>query len=426
VSRLRAALADHAGGLPTTFWWLWAGGLVNALATFIFPFLAVFLTARGFTPTAAGLTTAVFGAGAITAAPFGGALADRIGRRRTLLLALGTGSVAAGVLGLLHSPALIAAAVFAFGLGANLARPALGAAVADVVPAPDRARAFGLLYWANNLGMGFSMAIGGFVASRSWLALFLADAATMVAFGALVLRRIPETSPQRGPDATAQRGGYGALLSDRRFVRWLALHVVFALVFMQFLVAGTIDMSRHGLSPSAIGLVLSVNGALIVAIQPWATSRLARLPTGRVLATACVLVGAGYGGYALCRSPWQYALATAVWTVGEIAYLPIASAFVAELSPAHLRGRYQGAYSLSWGLASCLAPVIGPAVLQSHGAAALWTACLLVALAVAAGQLALGHALRRDAGRPKNVECEPPPDRGPGAEDLGAPRRGRS
>jgi MFS family permease len=194
--------------------------------------------------------------------------------------------------------------------------------------------------------------------------------------------------------------GYGAVLADRRFVSWLALHVAFALVFLQFMVSGTIDMARHGLSPSAIGIVLAVNGVLIVAVQPWATSRLARLPSGQVLAAACALVGVGYGAYALCSAPWQYALATGVWTLGEIAYLPIASALVAGLSPEHLRGRYQGAYSLSWGIASCIAPVLGPATLQALGARALWAGCLLIALVVALGQVALGRARDRAETRP--------------------------
>ncbi len=202
--------------------------------------------------------------------------------------------------------------------------------------------------------------------------------------------------------------GYGAVLADRRFVSWLALHVAFALVFLQFMVSGTIDMARHGLSPSAIGIVLAVNGVLIVAVQPWATSRLARLPSGQVLAAACALVGVGYGAYALCSAPWQYALATGVWTLGEIAYLPIASALVAGLSPEHLRGRYQGAYSLSWGIASCIAPVLGPATLQALGARALWAGCLLIALVVALGQVALGRARDR-----AQVGTRPAPYAGP-------------
>lgn len=392
---LRAALAQHAGGLPTTFWWLWAGGLVNALATFVFPFLAVFLTSRGFTPSAAGLAAAAFGAGGVLASALGGALTDRVGRRATLLLSLVSGAATATLLGLLASPALTVACVFAFGLGANMGRPAIGATVADVVPEQDRARAFGLLYWATNLGTGFSMAVGGFVASHSWLALFLADAATMLTFAALVALRVPETRPTSPGEGAAPVPGYGALVADRTFLLWLALHVAFALVFLQFMVSGTIDMTRHGLSPAAVGVVLSVNGLLIVALQPWVTPRLARRPPGQVLAAATLLVGAGYGGYALCDVGWQYALATVVWSLGEIAYLPIASAFVAEVSPPHLRGRYQGAYSLAWGVSACLAPVLGPTVLQAAGGRALWVSCLAASVGVAAGQLALGRARSR-------------------------------
>ncbi len=46
-NRLARFFASHVGGLPATFWWLWSGALLSALATFVFPFLALFLTARG-------------------------------------------------------------------------------------------------------------------------------------------------------------------------------------------------------------------------------------------------------------------------------------------------------------------------------------------------------------------------------------------
>jgi len=193
----------------------------------------------------------------------------------------------------------------------------------------------------------------------------------------------------------AGAGGYGAVLSDRRFAPWLALHAVFALVFLQFLAAGSIDMARHGLSPSAIGMALAVNCALIVSLQPWATTRLARLAPERVLAGAAVLLGLGYGGYALCATAWQYALATAVWSLGEIAYMPVAATRVADLAPAGLRGRYQGAYALSWGVAGFAAPAIGPSLLERFGPVALWGGCLAVAAGVALGQLAVARAARQ-------------------------------
>jgi len=71
----------------------------------------------------------------------------------------------------------------------------------------------------------------------------------------------------------------------------------------------------------------------------------------------------------------------------------VAGALVAELAPAELRGRYAGAYGLTFGTAGFLAPIVGPTVLQVFGAPVLWTCCLVAGASVAAGYLALGRAV---------------------------------
>src|SRR2546430_10358391 len=85
-TRLGRSFASHVGGLPRLFWWLWSGALLSALATFVFPFLALFLTARGMSPSTTGFVASLFAGGMIFAGPGGGALPDRIGRKPTLLL----------------------------------------------------------------------------------------------------------------------------------------------------------------------------------------------------------------------------------------------------------------------------------------------------------------------------------------------------
>lgn len=62
---LRRALAAHIGGLPSRFWWVWCGAFVSALATFVFLFLAVYLTGRGFDPQRVGLIGSCFGVGSL-------------------------------------------------------------------------------------------------------------------------------------------------------------------------------------------------------------------------------------------------------------------------------------------------------------------------------------------------------------------------
>src|SRR5437763_14785026 len=85
-TRLGRSFASHVGGLPQLFWWLWSGALLSALATFVFPFLALFLTARGMSPSTTGLVASFFSGGMIFAGPAGGAVADRIGRKAPVLI----------------------------------------------------------------------------------------------------------------------------------------------------------------------------------------------------------------------------------------------------------------------------------------------------------------------------------------------------
>jgi MFS family permease len=166
-------------------------------------------------------------------------------------------------------------------------------------------------------------------------------------------------------------------------------------VFWQFLAAAPLDMTRHGLSPVRYGLVLATNSAVISVLQPFVVRFTPRFAPHRVLAAAALLVGLGFGGYGLATTAPGYALATGVWTLGEIAYLPTAGALVQALAPPALRGRYAGAYALAFGLGSVLAPLAGPLVLDRLGSRALWGGCLALATAVA-----LGYALLRPGPRP--------------------------
>jgi len=378
--------------LPRTFWWLWSGALISSLATFVFPFLALYLTARGFDAQKTGLLVSLLGVGAIAAGPVAGTIADRFGRRPAVLFALIGSAVAAAFLGFVREPALIAPGVLLFGLCASMGYPAINATVADILPAAEVQRGYGLLYWANNLGIGISALVGGMLASKSWLGLFLADAATTLLFAAIVFRRVPESRPQASAGAAPR--GWSALLADRALVGFLAATFAFMLVFWQFQFALPIAMARDGLGTAPYGRVVAVNCILILLTQPFVTRVVQKFDEGIVLATGAVFLGAGYGAYAFCSTAMQYFLATLVWSVGEVTGLPAASALVAKLAPEDLRGRYQGAFSFCMSLAMTIAPILGGAVIDRAGMRAWWGVCLCLGLLSAVAHLALGAARR--------------------------------
>jgi len=139
----------------------------------------------------------------------------------------------------------------------------------------------------------------------------------------------------------------------------------------------------------------TVNGTLIGLLQPWLSRRAAAFDAGRVLALAALLVALGYGGYAFAASAWAWGGATAVWTLGEILLFPSLAALVAALSPADLRGRYQGALSTVFGLGLAAAPPLGGLVLDRLGATPLWLGCAATCLLVALGHLLAAGPRRR-------------------------------
>jgi len=383
---------SRVGGLPRAFWALWAGTLVNRLGTMVEPYLAFYLAGVRHMPvTSIGLVLALLGAGSLVAQFAGGVLADRIGRRATL--ALGTGLTAAAmiVLGAVSSIPVLVAMVFLLGLTIDMYRPASSALLADLVSPAERTRAYGLLFWAINLGFAIAMVSGGALARLGYSWLFWTDAATGVAFGLLVWFAVPETRPQARDDQPA--GSMREVFRDRVMVAYVAIGLAYMFVYAQVNSTMSLAMRQQGLSPAGYGLAMAVNGVGIVIVQPLVVNRLQVYDRGRVLAAGCATVGLGFGALTFASSVPEYAAATLVWTLGEIMFSAVASSVIADLAPAHLRGRYNGLWGVAWSGGAMLAPLLGTRLL-AVGRPALWLSCAVLCAGVAAGQLWLGPAIR--------------------------------
>ncbi len=394
--RLRRAVVARVGGLPGAFWVLFAGTLINRLGGFVEPFLAVWLSGpRGLEPRAIGLVLSAFGAGALLSQPLGGAIADRLGRKVALVGGMVGTAAGLAVLALSPGQASLVVVAFLLGVAVDVYRPASSAMVTDLVSSADRPRAFGLLFWAINLGFAGTGVLAGFLAARGFGLLFVGDALTCLAFAALVAWRIPETRPRDGPVAAERRGRLADVLADRVFLALVALTFAYACVYFQVFATVPLVARERGLPITAYGVALATNGVVIVVLQPLVSGWLGRRRKEVVLAGAFLLVGLGFGATALVSEAWQLAATVAVWTLGEIAWAAVMPATVADLAPLDLRGRYQGVFGIAFGAAAVAAPAVGTAVLAAAGPAWLFGGCLAVGVGLAAAQLALGPALAR-------------------------------
>lgn len=410
------AVRNSVAGLPREFWWLWTSTLINRLGGFVATFMAIYLTTeRGFSASYAGLVIALYGLGGVVSSVGAGVLTDRLGRRPTLLIAQLASAVTTAALGFMTHPVAIALVTLLVGMATNASRPAVQAMMADIVHPEDRVRAFALNYWAINLGFGVSAMAAGFVAEVSYLAGFLGDATMTLICALVIFAKLPESRPSHGLGvATTREGastagidggsaarktgdpgvagpegyreiGLGTVLRDGRFMSVVGLCFITALIFQQSYVGLPVAMAHAGLSPADYGLGMAVNGLLIVIAQIPLSRLIEHRNPRHLLIASALLAGYGFGLTAFAGSAGAFALTVCVWTLGEIINAPTQASLVVALSPRHARGRYQGVYSLSWSVATLVAPLLAGSVVDRFGTAWLWTGCALVGTAAAVG-----------------------------------------
>ncbi|WP_432025216.1 MDR family MFS transporter [Streptomyces sp. 1222.5] len=391
---LRRAARETVSGLPREFWWLWTSTLVNRLGAFVATFMALYLTLdRGYSASYAGLVASLHGLGGVVSALGGGVMADRLGRRPTLLVAQTATAASVALLGFMTDPAAIAGVAFLVGMASNASRPAVQAMMADIVRPEDRVRAFSLNYWAINLGFAVSSAAAGFIAEFSYLAGFLIEAGMTLACALVVFLKVPESRPAAGGAKEAQDDvRLGTVLRDGRYMAVVGLSFLVALVFQQGSVGLPVAMGRAGFSAADYGLAIAVNGVLIVALQIPVTRLIEHRDPRTLLIVSSVLAGYGFGLTAFAGSVGVFMLTVCVWTLAEIVNAPTQTGLVVRLSPVHGRGRYQGMYTLSWSVAALIAPLMSGAVIDRFGAEWLWAMCAAVGTAAGVGY---GMLMRR-------------------------------
>ncbi|WP_405068591.1 MFS transporter [Kribbella sp. NBC_01510] len=376
-----ATLTSPWRGLSPAVWILVTARAVNRIGAFTLPFLGVVLTVEfGASLSQTGLILALFGAATIPSRLLGGHLADRLGRRRTIVLGLTGCAVAQTWIALSHALWSAVLATVLLGLAFEIYEPPSQAMIADVTSPSDRPAAYGL-YSAALAAAGV---LAGLLAAAishvdlRWL--FVADALTCLACAVLVALALPG-DVRRETEEGVVRSKEVSVWRDRRLLLLLASGTVFATIYMQLVIGVPLTLLEQGLPKSGTGFILAVSAVTLIVAQR--LLRLQQLDDFRAMTAGYVLLGAGLIVTAIAHSLAIFLLAAVLWSLGDLFLLTRYLTQASGLAPEHARGRYLAVFGLSWGIATTIAPLTVTQLLDAAGPKGLWLTSAVVAAALA-------------------------------------------
>ncbi len=389
---------------PRTFWFVVLITFIDRLGgALLFPFFALYITSKfNVGMTQAGVLFAAFSVSSFIGSAIGGALTDRFGRKWIIVFGLIASSFSTVAMGLIDVfQAFFFLALFV-GILTDVAGPAYHAMVADVLPENKRADGYGILRVAFNLSVTIGPVIGGILAARSYLTLFLTDAAVSLLTATLIFIFLPETKPEAHPDAPKQSmagtfAGYGKVFRDVAFMLFLGAVMLQVFTYMNMnTTLGVFLRNEHGTPESAYGILLSINAAMVVLMQFPITRRISKYPPMLMMAAGTFLYVIGFSMYGFVSTYAMFVTAMVILTVGEMVVSPVQQALVASFAPEEMRGRYMAVSGFSWGVPFAVGPYIAGLIIDGPKPYMLWYAAGFVGILSTLAFLALYRAREKE------------------------------
>lgn len=200
----------------------------------VIPVLPIYLKDLGLTGADLGILVAAFALAQMIISPFGGALADKLGKKLIICIGLVLFSVSEFLFAFGHTFTILIISRVLGGLSAGMVMPGVTGLIADISPAKDKAKNFGYMSAIISAGFILGPGMGGFLAEISHrLPFIFAGVLGIFAFvGTVLLVRSPQN--QTGQGFTTIEGRQLSEVNFKMFVTPAILTLILALGLSAF------------------------------------------------------------------------------------------------------------------------------------------------------------------------------------------------
>lgn len=358
-------------GLSKEAWLLSFIMLINRSGTMVLPFMTLYLTGNDMDRSLsdAGIVMGLFGLGSIIGAYFGGKFSDKIGFYKVQLFTLLFGGIMFMILGQVKSFPLICVFAFLLSLINEAFRPANSSAIAFYSTPENRTRSYSLNRLAINLGWAVGASIGGLIAAYNYELLFWVDGITNILAAILLFYFFkPVIQPKKEETKVVEVPLIMSAYKDKTYLWFLVLITLFACCFVQlFTTIPKYFRDDLFLNERYIGLIMAINGIIIVAIEMVLVYTLEKKNKNiQYIIIGLVLCACSFLSLLIPGNAKFISLIMILFiTIGEIMAMPFMNTFWIERTNNNNRGQYAALYTIAWGTANTLGPYLCSALVDA-------------------------------------------------------------
>lgn len=363
-------------GLSNEIWWLALITFVNRLGAMVIPFLSIYLNEDlHFSYEKISWVMTAYGLGSLFGSWLGGVLCDRIGYYKVILLSL----IFTGLnfLWVMHvsSFLMICVSFFVLITIADMGRPGFFVALSAYSKPENKTRSLTLIRLAINLGMGAGPMLGGIlIGTLGYKSLFYVDGISCLA-AAFLMTRILHPKKAKELDKEVVPNKPRSPWRDKAFVLFIIALALFATIFVPiFSVVPVFYRSVHQLSEVSIGLLIGLNGFLIVVFEMPLIAWLQRKKWTIIGFTIFGLWLTALSFLLLIWESWTAIVIVAMvfMTLGEMIAFPFSNKFALDRSKFGKQGAFMGLYTMAFSVAHIFGHNIGMQVTAAYGFKVTW------------------------------------------------------